>query len=322
MTDTEPSNKPLTWLVLATIPLVLLMSVLSAYVRLTNAGLGCADWPACYGLVEFAAGAGPVVAPGAGLAQHITATLVGLFVVGIAVLAWRDRGNRPRTARRAATALGLTICLSLLGLVTPATLHPIVALGNLLGGMVLLGLLWWLWLRALAAPAAVGPDAARLRPWARAGLALLMLQTALGGWVSANFAAAACPELAGCGAPWSFAGAREMFDLARTLSLGAGGAVLVPESAKALHIVHRLGAFLTLFYLGWLSFRAAQAGAALRAAGYAILVPLAAEFLLGLASVAGGLPLAVVTLHNAAAALLLLGVIYLYHRLTPAKTTI
>lgn len=319
MTDTESPDKPLPRLLLAAIPLVLLMSVLSAYVRLTNAGLGCADWPTCYGLPASAAGAGPAVAPWAALAQRITAALVGLCVVGIAFLAWRNRKQRPRTARLAALAFALTIGLSLLGVVTPATLRPVVTLGNLLGGMALLGLLWWLWLRARAAPIEVGPGAARLRPWARAGLELLLLQVALGGWVSANYAAAACPALAGCGAPWSFSGALEMFDVTRILGRAAGGAVLVPESAKALHMIHRLGAFLTLAYLGWLCFRALRAGAALRAAGYAILVPLAAEFLLGLASVAGGLPLWVVALHNAAAALLLLGAIYLYHRLTPVQ---
>jgi heme a synthase len=211
----------------------------------------------------------------------------------------------------------LTVFLSVLGYKTPSPLLPWVTLSNLLGGMTMLAMLWWLGQRSVSS----GTDAAQargLRPWAVAGAGIVFFQIALGGWVSANFAALACTDLPGCGGyPWADGPWYESFNLLRVLPVTDSGAVITGDTGKIIHLAHRLGAVFTSLYIGWLAWRAFSLGNRYRAAGIAILVFLLLQIALGISAVMFSLPVTVVTGHNAGAALLLLSVVNLIHHLTP-----
>lgn len=304
--------------------LVFIVVILSAWLRLSGSGLGCAEWPSCYALIkteiggtEALAGA-HLVPPWATLTHRLVASLLGLFVLGITFMAWTRRRQPGQSFPIALAVLALTVFLSLLGYKTPSPLWPWVTLGNLLGGMAMLALLWWLGQRCAsrAAPAVAARHA--LRPWALAGIAVVFLQIALGGWVSANFAALACTDLPGCGGyPWTGGPWRESFNLLRVLPVTEGGVVITGDAGKIIHLTHRAAALLTLLYLGWLGGRAVAAGGPYRGTGIALVIFLTLQILLGAGAVAFGLPLWLVTAHNAVAALLLLAAVNLYHLLTP-----
>jgi len=313
-----------TLLVFAALVLVMIVVVVSAYLRLAGSGLGCAEWPACYALIRSQGGtttlaAAHLVPPWATVTHRLAASTLGLMVLGIVASALRRRREPGQSLTIPFALLALTVFLSILGYRTPSPLLPWVALSNLLGGMAMLALLWWLGNRSVSA--GMDSDAARrLRPWAFGGMVVVFLQIALGGWVSANFAAAACTNFPGCGNfPWLDGPWRESFNLARTLPVTDGGAVIVGDTGKTIHLAHRAGALFTLLYIGWLAARATTLGAPARVTGVAMLGLLALQILLGISAVAFGLPLTVVTLHNAVAALLLLSVVNLYHLLTPRQ---
>lgn len=303
-----------TRLVLACAGLVFVIVVLSAWIRLRASGLDCVPWPACYG----GPGTAPATPRWAMLTHRVTAGVLGLGILALAWHAWRyPRGNVVRIA--VTSLLALTLMLVLLGRLTPAPRLPWVALGNLLGGMAMLAMLGWLYAR-FRVPAGRHPRAGHLRPWARIAVAVLGLQVALGGWVSANFAAAACPTLVACDAdtaPVRWVGA---FDPARTLTDGEPSPVDV-DTAKLIHAVHRLGALAAFLYIGGLAVATLRAGGALRNAGLVLAVLLLLQVGLGLSGVALDLPLWLVTAHNATAALLLLALVCLNRLLAPEETS-
>jgi len=311
-----------TLLIFAALVLVMIVVIVSAYLRLAGSGLGCVEWPACYALIQSQGGttalaAAHLVPPWATVTHRLAASTLGLLVLGIVAAALRRRREPGQSLAIPFALLALTVFLSILGYRTPSPLMPWVALSNLLGGMAMLALLWWLGSRSVSA-GVVSDAARRLRPWAFAGMVLVFAQIALGGWVSANFAALACTNFPGCGNfPWLDGPWRESFNLARTLPATDGGAVIVGDAGKVIHLVHRAGALLTFLYIGWLGWRALGAGDPIRNTGVAMLALLALQILLGISAVAFGLPLTVVTLHNAVAALLLLSTVNLFHHLTP-----
>jgi cytochrome c oxidase assembly protein subunit 15 len=145
-----------------------------------------------------------------------------------------------------------------------------------------------------------------LRLWAALGLAIAVTQIALGGWVAANYAALACIDFPTCHGEWmpdmDFAHA---FQLVRELGRTADGGHLAYEALTAIHWTHRVGALVTLVYLGVLAIALLRTGACARH-GMALAVVLGVQIALGIANVLAGLPLAVAVMHNAAAALLLL----------------
>jgi cytochrome c oxidase assembly protein subunit 15 len=147
---------------------------------------------------------------------------------------------------------------------------------------------------------------------------MVFVQIALGGWVSANFAALACASLPGCGNfPWLDGPWRESLNLFRVLPVTDGGVIITGDVVKLIHMIHRLGAMVTFLYIGWLGWRGLRLGGRCRGTGTAMLVFLLLQLLLGAAAVVFGLPLAMVTAHNAVAALLLLSTVNLMHLVTP-----
>ncbi len=324
----------MTWIAAA---LALGVVVLGAYVRLADAGLGCPDWPGCYGHLTVPAAERDLPATAAfperpfeaskawkEMIHRYFAGTLGLILIGLAGYAlWRHPPGRPRRLP-AAIAL-LVIFQAVLGMWTVTwLLKPLVVTAHLLGGMAVLSLLAW---QALREGGYLGgePDvsAARFRPWALGGLGIVVAQIALGGWTSANYAALACPDFPTCQTQWwpamSFGDA---FVLWRGLGVDYEGGVLDNPARVAIHMTHRLGALVTLIYVGglavWLAARARAT--AVRGLGALMGVVLVTQVALGIGNVVLSLPLGIAAAHNAGAAVLLLTIVAANHALRPPLT--
>jgi cytochrome c oxidase assembly protein subunit 15 len=300
--------------------------VLGAWVRLTNAGLGCPDWPGCYGHIYPNAGHGdPQTGFRFGKALHemIHRYFAGTLVLVIAtLLVWAVRYRKDRDQPLIPPALlFVVVCLqgALGALTVTLLLKPLIVTAHLFGGLTTLGLLWWLSLdperRQLTA------REAGLRKYAFVGLAALIVQIALGGWTSSNYAAVACPDLPTCQHSWwprmDFGDA---FVLWRGLDIDYEGGVLANPARMAIHFTHRLGALIAgsiLISLGVLVATSAD-GRRLRAAGGLLVLAVLLQISLGVATVHFGVPLSVATLHNAGAAFLVISMLWLLRALWPA----
>jgi cytochrome c oxidase assembly protein subunit 15 len=317
-------------LVLAALILAFGVVSLGAYVRLSDAGLGCPDWPGCYGELtpRHAAEAidaelavrpdGPVSHAKAWkeMVHRYVAGTLGLLVLGIAVLGWRGRHVTRGGAGLPVVLLGLIVFQALLGMWTVTQLlKPLVVSAHLLGGMATLSLLLWLWLRERSQSGhAYHARIDHLRASALLGLALVATQIALGGWVSTNYAALACTDFPLCQGVWTPPMDFEHgFTLHRELGETASGDLLPMAALTAIHWVHRLMALVVVLYLGGLVLRL------LRAPGYAgiglaIGALLALQVSLGIGNVMMSLPLPLAVAHNAGAALLLASMVWLNYR--------
>lgn len=317
-------NSLFTLLIFVSILLTLATVVLSAYIRLSLNGLGCENWPDCYGQVGAVAeyqpsdsfsDAVPDKPHGTARAFHrVVASVLGLFVILILFIAIRRRGSGGPGIMMPLVVFALTLFLSVLGYSTPSPWIPAVTMGNLLGGMAMLAALWWMGQRSVTGTTAPGPDTSRVKPWAVLGLVVITLQIALGAWTSANFAGPSCPSLGTCDGSWlPGAGWAQGFNPFRELQISDTGRVIADDSMPLIHMVHRLGAVIALVFLAWLAIRALSIGGALKSTAVAMLVFVGLQVALGIAAVWAQLPLGIVTGHNAVAALLLLAVVNLNH---------
>ena len=300
--------------------------VVGAYVRLEDAGLGCPDWPGCYGQLvgvpqqdhEIARAREQFAQPvDVGRARkemfhrYLAGTL-GLLILAIAVLAWRGRRALSHTPFLATALLLLVVFQAVLGKWTVTMLlKPVIVTLHLLGGMATLGLLVWLALRHTPLHAVDPPAGGTLRAWAAIALATLIAQIALGGWVSTNYAALACADFPVCNGRWvppmDF---EHPFHLVRELGVTAAGAPLSQDALNAIHWTHRVGALVTLFVAGGVAAAALGAPQTRRCAEL-ILILLALQIGLGIGNVLLRLPLVLAVAHNAAAALLLAALVML-----------
>lgn len=315
---------------LAATVLTLCVVMLGAYVRLSDAGLGCPDWPGCYGHVGVPAQPEEVEAANAAfpdrpvevdkgwkeMVHRYFAGLLGLLVLGLAVasvVTWRRGG---RLEKLPLALLAVVVFQALLGMWTVTwKLKPVVVMAHLLGGLATLSLLWWLTLRhmpslrALCLPATPG-----LRPALAVGLVLLVMQIALGGWTSANYAALACNEFPTCSQgqwlpPTDF---REGFVLWRGLGQNYEFGVLDNPARVAIHLAHRFGALVVAVFMLGLAAALWRTPDRVAAASAGVLGGLLVmQLLLGVANVVLNLPLAVAVAHNGGAAILLLALVTL-----------
>jgi heme a synthase len=318
-------------LVLAALLLTLVVVVLGAWVRLTDAGLGCPDWPGCYGALtvpgsesslERAAQAWPERPVDSGKAwremiHRYAASTLGLLVIAISVIGWRRRREPGHPFKLPLAIMVLIVFQGLLGMWTVTLLlKPVIVMAHLLGGMTILALLWWLLLRsadALRPREAAGPMMRRL---ATVALVIVAAQIALGGWTSANYAALACPDFPTCQTQWwpdmDFG---EGFVLWREIGVDYEGGILDASARAAIHKTHRIGALVTFLFVGALSLALLLRGRdpVYRRIGAAVGVLLLAQVTVGIVTVVKGLPLALAVAHNGFAALLLLSVVALNH---------
>ncbi len=300
------------WLVLAALLLMLVLTTTSAYIRLSQAGLGCADWPACYGRARLPE-AGQLLPEHAPLfwahALHrLAASSVGLLLVLIVFLG-RDQLQGSGARLAAWTVLALAGVLAVLGMVTPSNL-PAVTLGNLLGGMTMIALLWWLHQRGRGASAGAG----RMLLWLAFGA--MALQIALGGMIGARQAALACVTLPACtGGWWPESTDWRLFNP----FFGLPASDTASTALAPLAMAHRYGALLVAAILCALGIRAIRRGARTAALGWALLGMLGLQLLLGAAMVLANFLLPLALMHNLCAALLLGATISLLWRDAPAK---
>jgi cytochrome c oxidase assembly protein subunit 15 len=309
--------------------LAVLVVLLGAYTRLTHAGLGCPDWPGCYGfigvpmsehkqtLAEVRFPEAPVeVEKGWNEMVHrYFAGTLGLVILGLAVQALRRRGADGQPLKLPLLLLGVVIAQAAFGMWTVTLkLWPQVVTAHLLGGFTTLALLFLLSLRLSGALPSLPGLPPRLRLLAGLALLLAIGQIALGGWVSSNYAAVACVDLPTCHGQWwpamDFANG---FHLTQHIGPNYLGGQLDSDARTAIHMTHRLGAValsLVLLLLAW-RLRAARLG---RLAGL-LLLALAAQVSLGVSNVLLHLPLAVAVAHNAGGAALLLVLVLINYRL-------
>ncbi len=312
------------WFVrLARIGAVMALAVvmLGAYVRLSDAGLGCPDWPGCYGRIVVPHPATTAEELGSEYTRPLDtgkawremihrylASTLGLICVAMAVIALVNRRDPSQPWRAPLALVGLIVFQGLLGMWTVTLLlKPIVVVAHLLGGFATLALLVSLgqW-RTTRFPA----PTAGLRLLGVAAAGALVLQISLGGWTSANYAALACPDFPTCQTQWwpQIADFEEGFVLWRGLGVDYEGGVLDHPARVAVHFTHRLGAVLAALLIALLGWRLARE-AATRLDGGAVLAVLLLQLSLGVSIVWFGVPLPVAVLHNGVAALLLLAVI-------------
>jgi cytochrome c oxidase assembly protein subunit 15 len=311
-------------LVLGATCLAFVVVVVGAYVRLMDAGLGCPDWPGCYGelspshardaiekAVEAQGGEhGPVSLRKAWkemLHRYLAGTL-GLAIAAIAVASWRKRVRSLQSPALPTALVALVMLQAALGMWTVTLLlKPVIVSLHLLGGMATFALLVWLSSRQLDIRAARANDLAivRSRPSVRVALVVLVLQIALGAWVSSNYAALACVDFPTCHGTWApDMDFRHGFQFVRELGRTAAGDHLAYAALTAIHWTHRLGALITLVYVGLVAFLLTRTPET-RPFGALVGVLLIVQIGLGVANVLAGLPLAIAVAHNAVAALLL-----------------
>ena len=325
-------------LALLATPLALLVVVLGAFVRLSDAGLGCPDWPGCYGQIDVPQSAGEIAKANAAfpdrpvdvakawieMIHRYAAALLGLAILAIGSVAYWRRREPNALLAPSLSLLALVLFQGLLGMWTVTwQLKPVAVMAHLLGGFGTLALLWWLILRQSPSAAAWARGAdSRLYRWTLLGLGVVVVQVALGGWTSANYAALACPDFPACQRQWwpemDFA---EAFVMWRGLGVSYEYGVLDNAARTAIHMTHRIGALAVLLYVGWLSVRAICFGTAkkVRIAGAVVAGLMLVQMGLGIANVWLYLPISTAVAHNGCAALLVLALLTLGHGLRPVK---
>jgi heme a synthase len=321
-------------LVLVTTILAFCVVVLGAFVRLSDAGLGCPDWPGCYGSLkvpqsETAIQHAQTAYPDKPIEAHKAwkemihryfAGTLGLMVLAIFVLGWRVRKEIKVSPWLPTLLLILVAFQAALGMWTVTLLlKPAVVTAHLLGGMATLAILVWIAHRHWGVLAARHVQSENLRFWVRGALVVLLVQIFLGGWTSTNYAALACTDFPTCHGVWfpdmDFAKA---FHWVRELGQDATGKALPISAYTAIQWTHRVGALVTFIYLGLLGLCLLNQPQ-LKKLAHVLLGLLVVQIGLGVANLLLHLPLVLAVGHNMGAALLLIAVVVLNSKITELK---
>jgi heme a synthase len=324
-------------LVWVTLFLTFDLIMFGAFTRLTDSGLGCPDWPGCYGhanplqahadihAAETAMPTGPVTVMKAWIEMihRYLAMGIGVLIIALMAIAWRRRLQSERQEMKFSplfpTLLFAFVCLQgAFGAWTVTMkLQPVIVTIHLMLGMTLLALLTWFGARLSDHPP-MSQAAAALRIPATLALALLVIQIALGGWVSSNYAALACTDFPLCqGAilpPMDFANG---FSLWRDLGMTAKGDYLPFPALTAIHWMHRAFALIVVMLVAWLSLRAFKIDALRKTARW-LLIMIALQFTIGVSTIFLQLPLALAVAHNGGAALIMLLLVTLNYKISIA----
>ena len=307
--------------------LAICVVVLGAYVRLTDAGLGCPDWPGCYGTLtvpqsESAIANAQAIYPDSPvetgkawreMIHRYLAGALGLMVLALAVLAWKYKKAIKVSPWLTTTLLALITFQAMLGMWTVTMLlKPAIVSAHLLGGMTTLGLLVWIAYRQRSQDLFLHFNSSHqqtavpnlMRNLIRFSLVIILLQIFLGGWTSTNYAALACTDFPTCHGAWvpemDF---KDAFHMVRDLGQSADGGNLTLASLTAIQWTHRVGAFVTLIYLGFLALNGLKY-VQFRKISVALGLVLIAQIVLGIANLILHLPLVLAVAHNFGAALL------------------
>ena len=327
-------NKHFSKLVLVASLLALCVVVLGAYVRLSDAGLGCPDWPGCYGTLtvpqsESAIAQAQVAYPDAPvehakawkeMIHRYLAGALGLLVLAVFILGWRAKSQIKVATWLPTFLLVLITFQAALGMWTVTMLlKPVIVSAHLIGGMSTLAILTWITHRHWGVIATNVRLTQTTRFWVRGAIVVLFMQIFLGGWTSTNYAALACTDFPTCHGMWipemDFSNAFNWF---RELGVGNDGKALPLAAYTAIQWTHRIGALITFVYftsLGLSLLKVPQ----LKKVAHIMLGLLAIQIILGVANLLLHLPLALAVGHNMGAALLLATVVILNSKITAAK---
>ena len=322
--------------------LTLCLIMIGAWVRLTDAGLGCPDWPGCYGQLTPTQAAseiaravdaqggehGPVSMAKAWreMGHRYIAMGLGLLIIAIAVLGWRWRAQLARGPVLGAVLLFVVILQGLFGKWTVTLLlKPAIVTGHLIGGILLLSLLVWLWQRQKVADIARPTDdqvfaLRRLGVPAVIAVIALSAQIVLGGWTSTNYAALACTDIPTCqGSWWPATDFANAFSIFRELGMDSTGKPLDSAALTAIHLTHRIGAILASAVLLWLAVGALRRPLTRQPAQW-LIAALIGQITLGISNVVFSLPLAVAVAHNGLAAVLMMILVVINYRVFRAHS--
>jgi len=303
--------------------------VFGSFTRLSDSGLGCPDWPGCYGeasplgaradihAAQTALPDGPVTWSKAWIemVHRYLAMTVGVLILVMAVASWVERRRLPHSAWWPTLTLVWVVVQGLFGKYTVTLkLYPAVVTLHLLGGLALLALLAVQHTAYHNAPLVAAPPLRRL---AAAAAVVLVLQIALGGWVSTNYAVLACTGFPACnGQAWPAMQFGEGFTLLRELGRAGHGGYLSFEAMVAIHMAHRLFALVATAVLALLAWRLWRV-LPLQRFGMVLAALLLAQLASGLSNVVLGWPLFAALSHAAGAAALVLLLTLLLARTTP-----
>jgi cytochrome c oxidase assembly protein subunit 15 len=295
--------------------------VLGAWVRLSHAGLGCPDWPGCYGQVTWPEATHEIEAANQAfperpfestkawreMVHRYLAGILMLLVFAMTWMTWRDPMAEKSLKVLSASLVLMIIFQALLGMWTVTLkVMPVIVMAHLLGGLISFSLILWMVFSSRANPGAGADRRSRSMRTAIIGaIMVLSMQIALGGWTSANYAALACPDVPMCtGQWWPDANFSEGFVLWREVGVDYEGGILDHPSRVAVHLTHRIGAVVTLLVMLVLAWRLIKIPQ-LQTGGRLLVVLVLAQFTLGVLNIALFLPLPNAVAHNAGAVLLL-----------------
>lgn len=322
-------NKLLCYVATCAVLLSLFVVMLGAYTRLTDAGLGCPDWPGCYGQMVLPSAKEKLQAAQTQYPQipietrkawtemahrYVAGTLALLiFFIGFYVLRKRWQGNCLPWHLPVALLI-LVIFQAALGMWTVTLkLLPVVVMGHLLGGVLIVACLSRFRFQSTSLR---GQDLPQWRPWLRLGVIIVLIQIALGGWVSANYAGISCIGFPRCnGVWWPDLHFTQGFNLFSPVGANYQGGLLEHDVRASIQFIHRLGAVVTAVYILMLSLLIllkSHFNYLKTAAGLMLLLVLV-QFTLGIFNVIYLLPITVAVAHNGIAALLLATVFSTLH---------
>ncbi len=316
------------FLALITTATALIVIGLGAYTRLTDSGLGCPDWPGCYGqwFLDHTVSANPTInmkKAWTEMTHRYMAGSLGLLITSLAFFTLRNSNdeNSKKVLILPIVLIVLMLFQALLGKWTVTLkLLPSVVMAHLLGGMTTLALLWWLTLTFLPKIKLVQLKyLKKLQRWSLIALTTLSIQILLGGWTSANYAALVCLDFPFCQIPQDF-----HLDFLETFRLNAEvagiGEPLTQNARITIQLLHRIGALFTTLTVGGFSALSWIYGKnfLIRALSLLTMFLLITQISLGITNVLMLLPLSIAVAHNFVAALLLLSVITLMYYLHPS----
>lgn len=321
---------------LAACALALFVVVLGAYVRLSDAGLGCPDWPGCYGTLIAPSTLNDVNAANQAFPERpfeadkawkemihrYFASTLGLLILAMAGIAIKRR-KEPGQQLTLPLILVVVVCFQgALGMWTVTLLlKPAIVTLHLLGGMLTLALLFWAMLSHRHQPSSEIRVTKNIKRWALLALVVVYCQIALGGWTSTNYVALHCWDLPTCQEQWwpktNFS---EGFTIWRELGIDYEGGTLSLEAGTAVHLTHRMGALVTLLIVGSFSlylfrFSVRSNNKLARKLAMILIIALSVQITLGLLNIVLVLPTAIAVAHNGGAAILLLTLVAINRKL-------
>jgi heme a synthase len=316
--------------------MALCLVVLGAYVRLSDAGLGCPDWPGCYGALtvpesQAAISHAQTIYPDSTvetskawkeMIHRYVAGALGLVVLVLFVLGWKYKKQIKISPWLTTILLAIITFQAMLGMWTVTMLlKPVIVSAHLLGGMTTLGILVWVAHRQWGHYSATFIQTNHTRWLIRFSLVILLMQIFLGGWTSTNYAALACMDFPTCHGAWipnmDF---KDAFHLVRNLGQSADGGNLTLASLTAIQWAHRIGAIITLIYLGFLAAYSLKY-AELKMFSIALMIVLCTQICLGIANLLLHLPLVLAVAHNLGAAMLVVILVLMNSKITGTRIT-